>query len=163
MERSICFEIEKAVAAHKENKRKKAKHFYDAALEAQPEHPDANYHFALFTMATDKPEAAIPFFKKAAEAKPSTERYWLAYIEALLSANRLDDAHSAFSKAKRSEVSPKALQRLEKQLQFSSSNQSVTAKHKSADQPISRAVNQATYLRQLSCVKLGNGRKPVSG
>ena len=135
MESSINQALEKAVAAHKENKLKKAKHFYDAVLEAQPEHPDANYHFALFTMATDKPEAAIPFFKKAAEAKPSNERYWLAYIEALLSANRLDEAHSAFSEAKRSEVSPKALQRLEKQLQFSSSNRSVTAKHKSTDQP----------------------------
>jgi len=133
MEKPIDLALKEAVAAHKGNKLQKARQLYDAILKAHPDHPDANYQLALFILATDKAETAIPFLEKAATAKPSTEQYWLAYIEGLLIANRLDDALSALNEAKLCGISPKALHRLEKQLQFISSHQSIKAKHEPTD------------------------------
>ena len=135
MEKPIDLALKEAVAAHKGNKLQKARQLYDAILKAHPDHPDANYQLALFILATDKPETAIPFLEKAATAKPSTEQYWLAYIEGLLIANRLDDAHSALNEAKLCGTSPKALHALDKQLQFASSHQSITAQKESNDSP----------------------------
>ena len=49
----------------------------------------------VLAVGVGKVELALPFFKTAIEANPSTAQYWLSYIEALIKLSLVADAKSA--------------------------------------------------------------------
>ena len=84
MELTIEQALQQGVAAHKEGKLQEAERLYQAILQSQPKHPDANHNLGLIARAANKVDTALPLFKTALEANPKIEQFWLSYIETLI-------------------------------------------------------------------------------
>jgi tetratricopeptide (TPR) repeat protein len=128
VELTIDQALQQGVAAHKEGKLQDAERLYRAILQARPNHPDANHNLGVLAVAVGKPIEAIPLFKKALEANPKIEQFWLSYIDALIKVERFDDAKQVFTDAEQSGVSVEKLKILNQRLNSNvSKNTSETA------------------------------------
>ena len=70
--------LQQGVAAHKEGKLQDAERLYQAVLQSQPRHPDANHNLGLIAVSRGKTDTALPLFKTALEANPKIEQFWLS-------------------------------------------------------------------------------------
>ena len=93
--------LQQGIGAHKEGKLEEAEGLYQAILQSQPLHPDANHNLGLLAVAVNKAEAALPLFKIALEANAKIEQFWLSYIDALIKENQVKDAKWAIKQAKK--------------------------------------------------------------
>ena len=84
MEITLDQALQQAVDAHREGNVQEAERLYLAILQAQPDHPDANNNLGILTIGLGKTEAALPLFKKALEANPDIEQFWLNYVDCLI-------------------------------------------------------------------------------
>ena len=129
MELTVDQALQQGVAAHKAGKLKDAERFYRAILQAQPKHPDANHNLGVLAVAAGKPIEAIPFFTLALEANSQIEQFWLSYIEALIKAERFDEAKRVLVEGEKSGVSSEKLDAISQHLQGNIPNhKSKTAK-----------------------------------
>ena len=92
MELTVDQALQQGVAAHKEGKLEEAERLYRAIVQSQPLHPDANHNLGVLAVSVNKADAALPLFKTALEANPKIEQFWVSYIDALVKANKLQDA-----------------------------------------------------------------------
>ena len=92
MELTIEQALQQGVSAHKEGKLQEAERFYQAILQSQPAHPDANHNLGVLAVSVNKADAALPLFKTALEANPKVEQFWLSYIDALIKEKQFDNA-----------------------------------------------------------------------
>lgn len=81
-----------AVEHHQAGRLPEAEQLYRRALEADPGHAVANHNLGAVAVQMDQPAAGLPHFLAALEADPTQGKYWLSYIDALIRADRLDDA-----------------------------------------------------------------------
>ena len=116
MELTLDQALQKGIAAHKAGQVQEADRLYTAILQAQPKHADANHNMGVLAVGVGKVEAALPFFKTALEAKPSTSQFWLSYIDALIKLDRIDDAKTVFDQAKEKGVKGDSFDKLEQRL-----------------------------------------------
>ena len=86
--------LQHGLAAHKQGKLQDAERLYQAILQSQPTHADANYNLGLIAVSLNKVALALPLFKTALEAFPEIEQFWLSYIDALIKENQLETAKS---------------------------------------------------------------------
>ena len=86
--------LQHGLAAHKQGKLQDAERLYQAILQSQPSHADANYNLGLIAVSLNKVALALPLFKTALEAFPEIEQFWLSYIDALIKENQLETAKS---------------------------------------------------------------------
>ena len=77
MELTIEQALQQGVAAHKEGKLQDAERLYQAILQTQPRHPDANHNLGVIAVSVNKADAALPLFKTALEGNPKVEQFWL--------------------------------------------------------------------------------------
>ena len=84
--------LERGVAAHRNEQFQEAEQHYKAILAKIPSHPDANHNLGILAKNFSKKDLAISLFKKAIEAKPEIEQFWLSLIETLFEMNRHTDA-----------------------------------------------------------------------
>ena len=120
MELNIDQALQQGDAAYNEGNVQNAERLYRAVLQAEPSHPHANHKLGEVAVAVGKPLEAIPLFKLAVEAKPQIEQFWLSYIEALMRAQRFDEAERVVAKGEESGVSPGKLEILRQQIRASS-------------------------------------------
>ena len=92
MELAIDQILQKGVAAHKAGKLEHAEGLYRAILNSQPNHPDANHNLGVLIVSSGKTYLAMSYFKRALEANPRVEQFWLSYIDALIELGMVDDA-----------------------------------------------------------------------
>ena len=85
-----------AVAHHGEGRLAEAGALYQAILELDPQHVDANYNLGLIALQGKQAAAALPHFKTALTANPGEAQFWHSYIEALLAAGESQAAHEVF-------------------------------------------------------------------
>jgi tetratricopeptide (TPR) repeat protein len=123
MELTVDQALQQGVAAHKEGKLQDAERLYRAILQAQRNHPDANHNLGVLAVAVGKPLEAIPLFKLALEGNPQIEQFWLSYIDALLKAERLEEANQALADASRSGISSEKLGVFHEEMQHASPSQ----------------------------------------
>jgi predicted TPR repeat methyltransferase len=116
MELTIEQALQQGVAAHKEGKLEEAKRLYQAILQSQPAHPDANHNLGLVAVSVNKADLALPLFKTAVEANPTIEQFWLSYIGALIIEQQFENAKQLIEQAKQQGVSGEKLNVLETQL-----------------------------------------------
>jgi tetratricopeptide (TPR) repeat protein len=116
MELTLDEALQKAVEAHKAGQVQKADRLYTAILKAQPKHPDANHNMGVLAVSVGKVQEAPPFFRTALEANPSIGQYWLSYINALISLDRIADAISVLNQAKGKGAKGEAFDQLEQRL-----------------------------------------------
>ena len=104
------------IEAHKAGKVQEADKYYTAILQAQPTHPDANHNMGVLAVGVGKLDQALPFFKKAIEANPTIEQFWISFIDALIKVQKTDEAKVALSQAKNAGVKSNTLDQLQQKL-----------------------------------------------
>ena len=100
MELTVDQALQKGVEAHRAGKVEEADRYYTAILKANPKHPDANHNLGVLAVSVSKADAAIPLFKKAVEANPKIEQFWLSYVDALIKLNQIDNAREVLRQGK---------------------------------------------------------------
>ncbi len=85
----------KALAYQSQND--EAKRFFSQALAIQPLHPEANHAYGMLQAKLVDVLAAEPYFEKAVKADPTSEQYWVSYIDALMLSNQFDKARSTIA------------------------------------------------------------------
>jgi tetratricopeptide (TPR) repeat protein len=116
MELTIKQILQQAIAAHKEGNLQDAERLYQAILQSQPSHPDANHNLGVLAVSVNKTNEALPLFKTASEANPKVEQFWMSYIDALIKEKRFDNAKQVIEQAKKQGVVVEKLNVLERQL-----------------------------------------------
>ena len=115
MELTIEQALQQGLAAHNSGNLQEAERAYQAILQSQPRHPDANHNLGLIAISVNQIEAALPLFKIALDVNPNLEQFWISYIDALVKAKHLKDAKQAIKKAKKKGFDAKKLQVLRSQ------------------------------------------------
>ena len=123
MELTLDQALMKGIEAHKAGNLEEADRYYTAILKVQPNHPDANHNMGVLAVGVGKVEQALPFFKKALDANPSIDQFWLSYIDALIKLNRMDDAKAVFDEAKSKGLKGDGFEKIEKRLGLYSKSQ----------------------------------------
>tara|TARA_B100001057_G_scaffold491894_1_gene583130 strand:+ start:150 stop:2546 length:2397 start_codon:yes stop_codon:yes gene_type:complete len=110
--------LQRGISAHREGNIQEAERFYQAILQSQPSHPDANHNLGLLAVSVNKFDAALPLFKTALDVNPKIEQFWLSYIDALVKGNQFEKAKEALEQAAEHEVNDDQLNLLKAQLDF---------------------------------------------
>ena len=92
MELTIEQALQQGVAAHNSGNLQEAERAYQAILQSQPKHPDANHNLGLIAISVNQIEAALPLFKTALNVNPNIEQFWISYIDALSKNYQVKDA-----------------------------------------------------------------------
>jgi len=116
MELTLDEALKKGIEAHKAGQLEEADQYYTAILEAEPKHPDANFHMGLLVVGVGKVKEALPFFENALEANPRIAEFWLSYIDALIVLGRIAAAENVFDQAKRMGAEGEAFDQLAQRL-----------------------------------------------
>ena len=116
MELTIEQALQQGVAAHREGKLQEAERLYQAILQSQPLHPDANHNLGLIAVSVNKAKTALPLFKTALEANPKIEQFWLSYIDALIKEKQFDKAKQVLEQAKKQGVARDKVDAIEAQI-----------------------------------------------
>lgn len=89
-----------AIEHHKEERLEEAEKLYRVILKINPDHPDANYNFAVLAVDLGYIKESIPFFEKAIEVYSTSEQYYIGYIDALIKLNEFEKAKMILEEAK---------------------------------------------------------------
>ena len=116
MELSIEQALQQGVAAHKKGELQEAERLYQAIIQSQPLHPDANHNLGVLAVSFNKTLKALSLFKIALEANPKIEQFWLSYIDALIKEQQFDNAKQILQQAKKQGVTEERLNFLEVKL-----------------------------------------------
>jgi tetratricopeptide (TPR) repeat protein len=127
MELTIEQALQQGVTAHKEGNLQDAERLYQAILQSQPLHPDANHNLGILAVSVNQAEAALPLFKTALEANPKIEQFWLSYIDTLIKEKQFENAKLVIEQAKTQGVAEEKLNNLEAQLPFETQIQNVNS------------------------------------
>lgn len=84
--------LKQAVAFHQAGRLPEAESLYHSIIQLQPDHADANFNFGLLALQTKRFAVCIFHFKRALEADPGLEQYWVGYIEALMQVGQIATA-----------------------------------------------------------------------
>ena len=122
MELTVIQALERGVAAHKAGNLQEAERIYKVILQSQPNHPDANHNLGVLAVSVSKVDAAIPLFKKAVEANPKIEQFWLSYVDALIKLNQIDNAREVLRQGKTNGLSGDKVTSLEERLSETSND-----------------------------------------
>jgi predicted O-linked N-acetylglucosamine transferase (SPINDLY family) len=77
-----------------------AETLYRTVLEADPRHAAANYCIGMLKVQQQRPADGLPHLLAALESRPETFDYWMGYLEALLHAERTEEAAAALALAR---------------------------------------------------------------
>ncbi|ACB77232.1 tetratricopeptide repeat protein [Opitutus terrae] len=88
-----------ALAHHQAGRLKDAERLYRSILGVAPRHADTNHNLGMIALQANQRPAAVQFFRAALEAEPHHAQYWFSYIAALIHADEIDGARSAFKQA----------------------------------------------------------------
>ena len=116
MELTVKDILQKGINAHKVGMFQEAEQSYNLILKTQPNHPDANHNMGILSVNLGKLEDALPFFKKAINAKPNFIQFWLSLISVLISLKRTNEAQTVLDKAKEKGANGEKFNKLEQQL-----------------------------------------------
>jgi len=127
MELTIKQALQQGISAHKEGNLQEAERLYQAILQSQPAHADANHNLGVIAVSVSKVELALPLFKTALEANPKIEQFWLSYIDALIKEKQFDNAKQVLEQAKKQGLVGEKLNTLGAQLSSDTQIQNVNS------------------------------------
>jgi len=116
MEQTVDQTLQQGVAAHNAGNLQEAERCYRVILQVQPKHPDANHNLGLIAVAMNQSGAALPLFKTAIDVNPHIEKFWLSYIDALITERQFENANKALKKGKKKGVAKENLKMLRQKL-----------------------------------------------
>ena len=62
----------------------RAEELYLMALDEDPQHPDANHNLGILYLSVNLSEKALPRLRKALEAHPEFDHFWVSYFHGLV-------------------------------------------------------------------------------
>lgn len=92
--------LQQAIAHHQSGRLQEAGELYQAILQNQPGHPEANHNLGVIAIQAQQPAAGLPYFVAALDADPTCGQYWLNYIDALFQAGLQEDARAVLALAR---------------------------------------------------------------
>ena len=117
MEVTIEEALQQGIAAHKAGNLEEAERLYRAIIGSAPTHSDANHNLGVLALGVGKVDTALPYFRTALEASPNHGRYWVSYVDALISLGRPDDAGKVLEQGKKAaDLSGDVITKLESRL-----------------------------------------------
>jgi predicted O-linked N-acetylglucosamine transferase (SPINDLY family) len=87
---------------------KLAEQIYRAILQAEPRHATANHCLGMLHVQLKRPVEGLSYLMAALEASPAVPDYWLGYLEALLAADRIEEARQTLALAREHGLAGKA-------------------------------------------------------
>jgi len=111
--------LQRGIKAHKAGQIQEADRLYTAILITQPKHPATNHNMGVLAVSVGKLNQALPFFKRALVAQPSTAQFWLSYIDALIRLDRLAEAKAVLGQARSKGAKGVGFDKLEQSLKLS--------------------------------------------
>ncbi|HYM34577.1 MAG TPA: hypothetical protein VET48_04225, partial [Steroidobacteraceae bacterium] len=90
----------RAVACHRTGQLAEAQDLYTAILRVRPAHADAHHNLGVLLAKSEHLPTSLPHLLAAIEADPTVAQYWLSYIDALLLAERGDEARAVLQLAR---------------------------------------------------------------
>ncbi len=116
MELTIEQALQQGVAAHNAGNLQEAERAYQAILQSQPKHPDANHNLGLIAISVNQIKAALPLFKTALEVNPKIKQFWISYIDALINEKQFDTARGILEQGKKTVLVGEKVDTLEEKL-----------------------------------------------
>ena len=104
MELTIDQALQKGITAHKEGDLETAERLYRAILKSQPRHPHANHNLGVLALSLNKGASALPLLELALKTSPRVEQFWLSYIDALITMNKVDEAERVLADAEQKNI-----------------------------------------------------------
>lgn len=108
--------LQQGVAAHNAGNLQEAERLYQAILQVQPKHPEANHNLGLIAVSMNQSGVALPLFKIAIEVSPNIEQFWRSYIEALIAERQFKEAKLALKKGTKKGLAKNVLRALKQKL-----------------------------------------------
>jgi predicted O-linked N-acetylglucosamine transferase (SPINDLY family) len=99
MSQSIDQVLHQAIAHHQSGQLQEAGELYQAILQSQPNHPEANHNLGVIAVQIKLPAAGLPYFVVALDAEPTRGQFWLSYIDALFQDGQLETAREVIALA----------------------------------------------------------------
>jgi tetratricopeptide (TPR) repeat protein len=76
--------VQEANIAQNADDLRRAEELYLMALDEDPQHPDANHNLGLLYLSVNLSEKALPLLRKALEARPEFDHFWVSYFHGLV-------------------------------------------------------------------------------
>ena len=84
--------LQVAITAHEQQDFSNAINSYQAVLNSDPNHAEANHRFGILSIQLGQIESALIFLQTAINVNPHIHEYWVPFIDALIRLDRLSDA-----------------------------------------------------------------------
>ncbi len=99
MNQDIYQLFQQGLEAHQKGDLQSAEEKYLGVLESQPLHPDANHNLGVIAVSVGNTERALAYFKKALDANPAVEQFWLSVADTLIKDQRPEEARKLLDNA----------------------------------------------------------------
>jgi tetratricopeptide (TPR) repeat protein len=76
--------VQEANIAQNADALRRAEELYLMALDGDPQHPDANHNLGILYLSVNLAEKALPRLRKALEARPEFDHFWVSYFHGLV-------------------------------------------------------------------------------
>ena len=76
--------VQEADIAQNADDLRRAEELYLMALDEDPQHPDANHNLGILYLSVNLSEKALPRLRKALEAHPELDHFWVSYFHGLV-------------------------------------------------------------------------------
>jgi tetratricopeptide (TPR) repeat protein len=76
--------VQEADIAQNADDLRRAEELYLMALDEDPQHPDANHNLGILYLSVNLSEKALPRLRKAVEAHPEFDHFWVSYFHGLV-------------------------------------------------------------------------------
>lgn len=116
MKLSLDEALKRGVQAHRSGRFQDALSIYNAILEANPGHSDANHNLGVLQVSNGNPREALPHFQAALQSNPSVAQYWVSYADSLIRAGNLAEAAKVLDDAAQHQIETELLDQLRKKL-----------------------------------------------
>ncbi len=110
---TISEALQQAITLQKANRFQDAERLYRAILQVQPNHPGANHNIGVLAAQIGKPEAGLPYLKRAIEANPMCYQFWITYADKLTKTKQIDDALRMLEHARSSGLPSDVINKIE--------------------------------------------------
>ncbi len=101
--------MQQATELHRHGRLAEAQAAYEAVLQEQPRHADANHNLGVIALERDDAAVGVDYFRAARDEAPGHWQYWISYLDALRRYGLLWEAAQVLEDARRAGLAPDAV------------------------------------------------------
>ena len=101
--------MQQGTELHRHGRLAEAQTAYEAVLQEQPRHADANHNLGVIALERNDATVGIRYFRAARDEVPGHWQYWISYLDALTRSGQLWEAAQVLEDARRAGLAPDAI------------------------------------------------------